>query len=351
LLVIRLGALGDVANTLRAVAALRKSLAPVRIGWLVEERSRDLVASARVADEVILFPRKRLAHLLKRPWRWPGVATEALGFLQRLRALNYAVALDFQGNLKSGILGLLSGARDRFGFARGFCKEMNWAFNNAWVVPSSRRLPRAQKFAALAQVLDPDLEPAAVSLSENQQAQEHVDGLLSGVRGDGPLVVLHPGTSAFGRFKRWPAARFGELAAGLRDRMGARCVVTRGPDEGELASEVAAASSGAAHPVPFLPLDRLIELLRRAALIVAGDTGPLHIAALLERPVVAIFGPKDPVVYGPFGTRSEIVRVELECSPCTRRKCNHARCVMEIETAQVIEAAERMLGTDEPALP
>ena len=343
LLVIRLGALGDVATALRSAVALRESLAPIRIAWLVEETSHELVAAATVADEIFVFPRKRLAHLFARPWLWFKALAEACAFISRLRAFGGTCVLDFQGNLKSGLLGLLSGARDRIGFARGHCKELNWMFNNIWAIPSPGPLPRVRKFAALAQVLNPDLEPALVSLKQDSQAAVEGRKVTDTIPGSGPLVILHPGTSAFGEFKRWPVERFGELAAALQQGLDARCVITQGPGEEQLASAVAAASNGTAQAAPPLSITQLIELLRDANLVIAGDTGPLHIAALLQKPVIGIFGPKDPIIYGPYGTRSEIVRVDLECSPCTRRKCNDPQCITKIEVGQVLDAVKRVL--------
>jgi len=167
--------------------------------------------------------------------------------------------------------------------------------------------------------------------------------VLGAVPGEGPLVALHPGTSAFGQFKRWPAARFGETAARLKQDVGARCVVTHGPGEEALAEEVVASSSDAARLAPPFTLGELVELLRRASLVIAADTGPLHVAALLKRPVVAIFGSKDPAIYAPYGTRCEIVRADIPCSPCTQRKCDHVRCIENIQVADVVAAAERLL--------
>ena len=349
ILVIRLGALGDVANTIRAVHAVRRSLSPVHIGWLVEEPSRELVAASRVADEIIVFPRKHLSHCLRRPWRWPRGMADLLRLRRMLRKPGYEVTLDFQGNLKSGWLGLLSGARDRIGFARGHCQELNWLFNNILAMPASRRLPRAEKFSALAQVLAPELHLGRAPLEASAAEAAYVESFISKVSGSGPLVVLHPGTSAFGVFKRWPPERFSEVAADLHSTMDARCVLSCGPGEGPLAEKVATASDGAATIVPLLSMKRLIELLRRADLVISGDTGPLHIAALLERAVVGIYGPKDPAIYAPYGTRSEVVRAEVECSPCTRRKCDHVSCIMEISANQVAAAAKRLLKASSPA--
>jgi len=345
LLVIRLGALGDVANTLRAVNALRESISPVYIGWLVESTAVDLVDAAGVADEIIVFQRKQITAHLRSPSQWPKAVGEIRNLRRRLHEACYTCVLDFQGNFKSAMLGLLSGARDRIGFARAYSREMNWLFNNMLAMPAKARLPRAEKFAALAQVLDPDLDLGPVSLRHNLDSASYIEEFLSSAApGEGPLVVLHPGTSAFGAFKRWPPDRFGEVASRLRDAMNARCVVTAGPGEEALAAEVASASGGAAHVVPLLTISRLIELLRKAALIVAGDTGPLHIASLLERPTVGIFGPKDPVIYAPYGAYNEIVRADVECSTCTRRKCADLRCINEIAVEQVVEAAKRALS-------
>ena len=161
ILIIRLGSLGDVANTLPAVQALKESLPGERFGWLVEEPSAELVRLAGVAERIILFPRRRLSELLRRPWRWPALWAEILRLRREIRAQGYLCALDFQGNLKSGFLGMLSGARDRIGFARGHCREMNWLFNNILALPSSARLLRAEKAAALAQAVEPGAEAAA----------------------------------------------------------------------------------------------------------------------------------------------------------------------------------------------
>ena len=137
--------------------------------------------------------------------------------------------------------------------------------------------------------------------------------------------------------------QFGQVAAELSGRHGCRCVVTWGPGEQEIAQEEAAASAGKAIVAPEFGLGPLIELIRLADCVIAADTGPLYISALLQRPTVALFGPKDPAVYAPAGPAIEIIRSAVECSPCSRRRCDHPRCMLQIETSQVIEAAERLL--------
>jgi len=342
-LVIRTGALGDAANAVRAVAGLRAALPSVHVTWAAEGAAIELVEAARVADEVIPYPREELSRLFKRPWLWPKGVSVLLRFRRELHKRKYDSALDLQGNLKGALIGLLSGAADRLGFARGHCREMNWLFNNVLIMPAGRRIRRAEKFAALAQAVAPEMTLGRVRIPRDETAASRVNEFL---RPDstGPLVVVHPGSSAFAAFKRWPVERYGAVCARLRESRGARCVVTWGPGERDIAEAAVTASRGSARPAPELPVRGLIELLRRADLVIAGDTGPLHIAALLERPLVAIFGAKDPALYAPYGAPCEIVRADVECSPCTKRKCADLRCVLEIAPEGVAEAAERMLG-------
>ena len=344
-LVIRMGALGDVANAIRAVAGLRAALPSVHVTWVAETAAGGLVEAAQVADDVIPFPRKELSRLFKRPWLWPKGVSALLRFRRRLHERKYDCALDLQGNFKGALAGMLSGATDRLGFARGHCREMNWLFNNVLIMPAGRRIPRAEKFAALAQAVAPEMQLGRVTLPRNETYAAQVGEFL-GSDAVGPLVVVHPGTSAFAAFKRWPVERYGAVCARLRESTGARCVVTQGPGERDIAEAVVNASRGAASPAPELPIRGLIELLRRADLVIAGDTGPLHIAALLERPLVAVFTSKDPAIYAPYGAQCEIVRADVACSPCTKRKCADLRCVLEIPPEAVAEAAERMLAAD-----
>ena len=157
------------------------------------------------------------------------------------------------------------------------------------------------------------------------------------------LVVIHPGVSRFGEFKRWPESRFGELAARLVREMNATCLITYGPGEEPLAQAVKELSGGSARVAPLLSIGALIELLRNADLFIAGDTGPLHLAAMLRVPMVAIFGAKDPVVYRPWTDTAMLVRKDLPCSPCAKRECDHVRCIMEIAVGEVFDAAVKIL--------
>jgi ADP-heptose:LPS heptosyltransferase len=159
----------------------------------------------------------------------------------------------------------------------------------------------------------------------------------------GDFTILNP--AGGWASKLWPAERFGELARGLRQR-GLRSIVTWGPGEERLADQVVAASDGAAVRSFRTSLLAFVELARRARLVVAADTGPLHLACAVRAPVVALFGPTDPARNGPFDPEDVVVRKPPPCAPCYSRGCTrHAGIMAEIPVEKVLAAAQRRLAS------
>jgi ADP-heptose:LPS heptosyltransferase len=160
-------------------------------------------------------------------------------------------------------------------------------------------------------------------------------------------VVLNPG--AAWPNKRWPAERFGALAATLRDRVGLNSMITWGPSERDLATAVAAASSGAATPAPPTTVGELAALMRDAALVVSGDTGPLHIAAAMRAPLLGLYGPTWPERNGPWEPPDEVISRADSCVCHHKRRClRGAPCINEIALDEVVTAAERRLRAGRP---
>jgi len=159
------------------------------------------------------------------------------------------------------------------------------------------------------------------------------------------IVAIHPGVSRFGAFKQWMPEGFAEVARRLAHAKNRAVIVTWGPGERALAAQVVKLSGGGAMlgPEPH-GLPELAYLLKQSALFIGCDTGPLHIAAAMQTPVVAIFGPKDPKVYGPAGEGHVVVRKDIDCSPCQRRVCPDPRCMRMITADEVYDACVRILG-------
>jgi lipopolysaccharide heptosyltransferase I len=347
ILFIRLSALGDVVMTLPALAALRRARPDARVDWAVEDRFADLLGMVEGIDRVIPFPRRDL--------RGAGAPAALLRHLRALRRERYDAAIDFQGNLKGAMHLAACRATRKIGADASASRE--GAHRAADVrVPVPRGCHRVERALLLlaplgvpaprrgARGLDPALRPA---FRTPGPVDDHTDAMLARVRrGVHPLVFLHPGTSAFGAFKRWPAERFGAVAARLRDELGADVLVTQGPGEEGLARAVVAASSGAAALCPPADgLPGLVSLLRRADILIAADSGPLQLASALGVACVALFGPKDPGVYAPPFAGSRAVRHAVPCSPCSLRDCDDPVCMTQMEPDVVFEQARELLGS------
>jgi ADP-heptose:LPS heptosyltransferase len=157
-------------------------------------------------------------------------------------------------------------------------------------------------------------------------------------RRPGPLMIVHPGTSAFGAYKRWAPEKFGRLARRLKKERDYETLVTWGKDERPLAERVAKAGGEGVHIAPESPsLLHLAAYIRFGTVYVSADSGPLHIANYLGVPCLALFGPKDPALYRPYFPPSRVVRSDVDCSPCTRRTCAAPVCMERLEVEDVYE--------------
>jgi ADP-heptose:LPS heptosyltransferase len=273
-------------------------------------------------------------------FRW----SEARSAVRALRRHRFDVALDFQGLWKSAAWARLAGAHRVVGFARPWRREPA----SALLIGEPADLPSGREH-----VIDKNLSllgPLGIEatglrefpLPYSEEIAARVEGGLRDLD-VGDFVILNP--AGGWASKLWPAERFGEVAQGLRKR-GLRAVVTWGPGEEGLADRVVASSDGAAvRSFPTTLLD-YVELARRARLVVAADTGPLHLACAVATPVVALFGPTDPARNGPFDPSDEVIRCTPVCAPCYSRTCQrHAGIMAEIPAAEVLDAAQRRLAS------
>jgi len=328
-LVVRLSALGDVLFALPAVEALARSGLATRLSWLVEDRAAPLLQGRDELDEVVAFPRRR-------PGAWWRHA-------RALRRRDDDLVVDLQGNLKSRLqLGLLRAPR-KVGHDVPFAREgAERALTQRVAVPSHARHRVASHLWLVGTLGVPVPTPVPrPRFAIPERAREAAARALP--EGEGPHVVLHPGTSRFGTFKRWPVDAFAALGRRLVSGHRARVVVTGTPDEEALVAPLVASIPGAVHPSPR-SVHELAALLARADVVVAADSFPLHLANLLGTPVVGLFGPKDPRVNGPAYDRAEVVRAGVDCSPCTLRRCADTLCMHALEVEAVHAAAGRALA-------
>jgi len=351
ILIIRLSAIGDVVRTLPAVNALREKFPTAHIAWVVEEKARDVLVHQPEIDETIVFQRNRWEKGLLNPLGFLRTTGEVYRFVRELRGRHYDIAFDFHGILKSGLISYMSGAKERVGFDRGYCKEWNHLFNNRKVSPRSNRISRFERNFSLLGPLGLDGGRGDVDLHVSQEDVEYVDQFFRSRRPgiSGPLVAIHPGTSSKTSYKRWSSTKYTELADRLVEELKVSVLFTWGPGERAMVDEIRARMRRDSMVAPeTYSLKQLAEIFRRCSVYVGNDTGPMHIASLVKTPVVGIFGPTDPIVNAPYeGTPHIIVRKDLPCSPCRNRGCKDVECMKAISSQDVFEAAKILLESRE----
>jgi heptosyltransferase-1 len=292
-LVVRLGSLGDVVHTFPAVSGLRKSFPNSEIVWLTHPKWEFLVQSAALAREVWTVDTRD----------WGNVRR----ILARIREHRFQTVIDYQGLWKSAALGFLAGVPQRIGFGSESVRE--WGvpilYTERVRVDASRHVSDQNgELSARAGAFIPTGE---VNLQIPEQDQTVVSARLQ-MDGIDDYIVLSPGGGW--RSKCWPAERYGQLADRIEQELSLRCVLNTGPEESELTAQVTAAA-GNAKPHSFVgSLGQLMALLGRAKAVIAGDTGPLHLADAFGAPVVAIFGPTDPARNGPYRKNGVVLRWE-----------------------------------------
>jgi lipopolysaccharide heptosyltransferase I len=325
ILIVRLGALGDIVHAIPAAAALRRAFPQARIDWLVDGRHRELVDLVTGIDRVVRLRRAS-------PAGWAEV-------LRELRSVKYDTAFDFQGLLKSAVLARASGATRVAGFALGHLRERlaRPFYTDTAEAEGGHAILKNLRLLRTLGMNDDRVEfPIAVVESAALSA-------LRRTIGNAPFAVVNPG--AAWPYKRWPAERYGALAASIQSRAGLTPVVLWGPGEDTLAEAVVAASAGAAVLAPPTSIRDIVSICRAADLFVAGDTGPLHIAMAVGTPTVSLFGPTDPRRNGPWSASDVVVSRADRCHCHIDRQCRHSQwCLEDVQVGEVATAVDRRLA-------
>ena len=343
-LIVRLGAMGDVLHAMPAVAALRSALPDVRIGWVIEERWAPLLCSSVYPRFGSRGPQRPLVDAVHtvdtKRWRRNPFAKETwhefLETIGRIRLAYYDVALDVQGAVKSALIARMSRAEMRLGFSHPRESAATMLYSRTSTGEGKHVVE--QNVTLVSELLGLQLAPTAFRLPEELAAETWCEKELAS-REVTRFAILNPG-AGWGA-KQWPAQRFAEAARALATR-GVTSLVNLGPGEEELAEQVALLSGGVAHTIAC-SIPELVALTRRAALFIGGDTGPMHLAAALHVPVVALFGPTDPERNGPFGTAAVVLRHESSNTSYSHR-ADSDEGLMAITAAEVIAGANKLLG-------
>ena len=340
ILIVRLSALGDIVHAIPVLAAIARQWPAARVDWLVEHAYAPILSLVKGLHRRVVV---RGPHTAETPdtISFGGLAAYASA-ASHLRAQRYDAALDLQGLIKSATWARISGAERVIGFAPAQLREpLAGRLYSETVLPPDR-VHVIQKNLSLLHALGVDTGPVELPLAP--AAGTPTMAAIAAVGGPGQYVVLNPG--AAWPNKRWPAERFGALAAAVLERRGLRSVVTWGPSERDLADAVCRASNGAAQPAPPTSIADLAVVMRDAALVISGDTGPLHIAAAMGAPLVGLYGPTWPERNGPWHPDDVVISRAGKCVCHHKRRClRGSPCIDDIAIGEVIDAAERRLST------
>jgi heptosyltransferase-1 len=324
-LIVRLSSLGDIVLTLPMLAALRDTFCRSHIAWVVNARWKPLLEGNPDLNEIITLPNSSISAFF------------ACG--KRLRENNYTCVIDAQGLYKSALLAKLTHVKERIGYSFSVAREGAASFFYTQRVKPIRK-HIVDMSLELAVAAGAAIEQARFPLTIPSEAQSAVNQFLTSMK-ISRYVVLSPGGGWLS--KLWPPDRYGELALKLWETHGLRIIINCGPGESALAEILVINASAALPIIVQYKVPEMMALLRGAEFVVAGDSGPLHLANALGTPVVGLYGPTSPDRNGPYGGRDIVVRNLDDADTTYKRHNSYSEEMCSITVEQVMEAIQERL--------
>lgn len=333
ILIIRLSSIGDVVMSLPTIKAIRDRFPSAYIAFAVENGPKEIVIDNPYLDEVIILDFKRWKkNLLKINTWW-----EILGVIKYIRAKKFNLSINLQLLLRSGLTAYLSSPL-RVGY--GEKREFNHLLIN-YKVSKSNSSHTVDRFLNIAKYLGADTKCPEFTIQIPNEDKGFVEQFLidNNMKEDKPFIVISPGASK--EYNIWPAENYAKLIDQLSK--GVKIVLVGSKGELSLSERI----SGLTKNKPIIAtgrtnLKQLAHLLQRSALFIGNDSAPMHIAVAMKTKVVAIFGPANPQITGPYGEGGVVVRKDLPCSPCYGVKtCKKYECLTSISVDEVMEAVKK----------
>jgi len=366
ILLIKLSAVGDVVHTIPVLNKLRRRYPMAQLDWLVTPAIAELLRHHPAITQIIEFEREAWST----PWRLTPFSSFAR-LAAKLRAASYDLVVDMHGQFRTAVLTFATGAPARIGFDRPRARvwdasprkfpeqarkhawqgarEGSWVAYTHHIPVPTLDLHAVDRYLNVGPILGLDSEPVDFSFPIPQSAVSWVEALLAEHGADGAeIVIMAPGT--IWETKHWGSEKFAEVAGHFLSK-GLAVILIGSQRERVVCEEVAALAPGVIDLAGMTALSELAALIRRSTISITNDSGPMHLAVALDRPVVSIFGPTDPVWIGPYRRADAVLHADLECSPCYLRKikhCHHGHaCMRSVSAPAVIERAERILAASQ----
>ncbi|MBI5865899.1 MAG: lipopolysaccharide heptosyltransferase II [Planctomycetes bacterium] len=335
ILLIKPSSLGDIIHALPVLAALRRTWPNAHIAWLVGSSFAPLLEGHPLLNEIIPFDRRHYGTM----WRNPMAAAAFVRFIRDIRRRRFDLVVDLQGLIRSGLIAYFGGVPRRVGFADA--REFGWMFYNERVRCPGGDVHAVERNLHVARHLQLAVDPVEFPLPITPAEREAARRLLREAAGGSIESFTAVIVGARWPSKLWPPRRFAELIDRLHASGAPRCVLLGAPDDRCLADEIKAAC--VRPPLDLVGrsnLRQLVALLDQAEQVYCLDSGPMHLAAALGKPLVALFGPTNPLRTGPYSPKARVVIHSVPCAPCYRRCCplGHQACLRELTVDEILAA-------------
>jgi heptosyltransferase I len=349
-LLIKLTSLGDVIHTLPVAASLKKAFPFLKLHWIIEDRCAPLLENHPLLDSVLVYPRKQIQALITRR-KW-GQALKLFGGLRRsLRDLNIDLSLDLQGLAKSGLMALMAGAPYRIGCSG--LKEMSYLISRK--IPEEKGLHVIDSNLKVAEFLGAKTEVPEFILGIKEEEKAWAKKFLGedGLSAETRLIGLQVGVVP--PEKCWSLDNYWHFLEKVSELPGVRIILFGDKtDQERIIPHLSKIPPQVINTLGKLSLRQLMALIDQCRLFIGGDTGPLHLAAGLGLPVVALFGGTDPGWSRPYGNTHKVLYKKFPCSPCLLTPINkppvcqgRCDCMAAISVDEVLDSVRAVLNRPE----
>lgn len=343
ILIVKLSAIGDVVHTLPSLKELRNLYPNAHITWLVEEGAASLIQGHPLIDEVLVSRRKLWIKNFVKPKDFRRCFQEIKQFLKKLRSRKYDLVIDFQRLFKSGTMVFLSGGKIKLGY-QSF-QEMSSLFYNE-TIPEDMKKHAVDRYLDFLLYLGAKVGKPEFDIPVSNGEKEYINKILRNFHTEQNDLIISINPVAMWETKLWSESKFAVLCDKIIDEFNAKVIFTGNNKRKMIENIVSRMKNRAIDLSGRTSLKELACLYQISDLIITTDSGPMHIAAAMQSPVVALFGPTTPLRTGPYGEGHTIVRKDLPCSPCFKKKCDTLECMKKITVDDVFEAVSRQVGNN-----
>ena len=344
ILIVKLSSLGDVIHCLPSLNALWHGFPEAKIDWLVEQQNADILQGHPHINRLIILSRK---SWMNRPWQIRRICSEIRDFIRDLRSTDYDMVIDFQGLFRSGFLVGLSRGKRKIGFDK--VREMAHIFYNEKVPLSTLDQHAVTRYLEIPRYLGANLSKPDFFLpipeKDEDYANKLLEQLLKKIINIRKIIYVNPNSRW--PSKIWPWDRFRALIKVLSLR-GYAVILIGGPaDRDRMDKAFHGIGENVYNLAGQTSLKVLAAIFRRGDCLVTNDSGPMHLAVAIGLPIVALFGPTNPLRTGPFEwengrKKNRVLSCRVDCAPCYKKECSHQKCLHAISVDEVLNALEQL---------